>query len=299
MTRNLLLFVLRLLLTAGLMLLAIRSMPEGIDWNLLVDVGMPALAVSISLGVLLVPVLGWRWHRLLSAKRSDGQQYRPSLLTCSLLIWLGLAVNQVLPSILGGDAARAGFLARAGTPLSEAVISVAADRIIGLIGLLLVCTATSPFVLAGSFLPSLLLMLGVLAGAGFVGAVLYRFGSRMPKLAAALDLLGRISPSELLLLMAAAIAGHLLNFTIFLVVASALGLDSPVLATIALLAIIGAAAALPVSIAGWGIREVTLINGLAVLSLPADRVFAASVIYGGIMFIVQAPGFLVLLKKPA
>jgi uncharacterized membrane protein YbhN (UPF0104 family) len=51
-------------------------------------------------------------------------------------------------------------------------------------------------------------------------------------------------------------------------------------------------AALPISFAGWGIREGALVYCFALLGVPSDIVLAASVVYGIGLLIGYSPGLI-------
>ena len=48
--------------------------------------------------------------------------------------------------------------------------------------------------------------------------------------------------------------------------------------------------ALPISIAGWGVREGVMIAGLGYLNVSAEAAFALSILYGLLMLVVSLPG---------
>jgi hypothetical protein len=51
---------------------------------------------------------------------------------------------------------------------------------------------------------------------------------------------------------------------------------------------------LPFSIAGWGIREFTLVQAFGGMGLDQDRIVLASIAYGLLLLVTQAAGFLLL-----
>jgi hypothetical protein len=52
---------------------------------------------------------------------------------------------------------------------------------------------------------------------------------------------------------------------------------------------------LPISIAGWGIRETAVITGLGLLQVPAQIALASSVAFGVSMLLASLPGMPVVL----
>jgi uncharacterized membrane protein YbhN (UPF0104 family) len=47
---------------------------------------------------------------------------------------------------------------------------------------------------------------------------------------------------------------------------------------------------IPISIAGWGVRESIMVVGFGYLSVPAEQALALSILYGFLMIIVALPG---------
>ena len=98
-------------------------------------------------------------------------------------------------------------------------------------------------------------------------------------------------------LVTMAMVAHLANIAIFFVVASGLGLDLPLFPAIAVMCAVQLVGALPISVAGWGVRELALIQAFGYMGLPAETIILASVTYGLILFMMQAPGFLLLARR--
>jgi uncharacterized membrane protein YbhN (UPF0104 family) len=76
------------------------------------------------------------------------------------------------------------------------------------------------------------------------------------------------------------------------------GLNIPLAALdIALITFISTlAATIPISFAGWGIREGTLVYLLGLYGVSSDAAFALSVLYGLALTLSAAPGAFVLLR---
>jgi len=57
------------------------------------------------------------------------------------------------------------------------------------------------------------------------------------------------------------------------------------------------ASAVPISVAGWGLREGALIFLFGAYGVPADKTFAVSVLFGACMMAASLPGAFVLLDR--
>jgi uncharacterized membrane protein YbhN (UPF0104 family) len=284
--------VIRVILSAGLLAAAFWLTSDKLDWRQLGNLNLPTLGACAALSLIIVWLLAWRWQRVTRAVAA-GDAAIPKIGTFLRHSWLCLAVNQVLPTIFGGDALRVAMLSRQGVPLGGAVGSVLLDRIYGLAGLALL-TVTSACLLAPSLaVPAAALATAVIAGIGIV-ALGWRFFA--DKLTAIIPVNG-VTWRGSLFLVSAAILAHLANIGLFLVVATALGADLPILAATAVMCAVLLIGVLPVSVAGWGVREFALVQAFAHMGLPTDKVILASVIYGLVVFVMQAPGLLLLVGR--
>lgn len=85
----------------------------------------------------------WRWYRLNRAQHLD-----LSLWQTMIPAYTGIAFNNVLPGSIGGDLFRLYFvLKKFPTKKSNTVISIFADRITGLLGILVIACVVAPFYL--------------------------------------------------------------------------------------------------------------------------------------------------------
>lgn len=284
--------LLRIAVSAGLLAAAFWLTSDKLDWSQLARLDLPTIAVSAALSLAIVWLLAWRWLKVTRLVIPETTAL-PRFGTFAAQTWLGLAANQVLPSIVAGDALRIGLLARQNLPLGSATGSVLLDRVFGLVGLA-VLTVASAFLLAPDFaIPSLAVAAIVLGGTALL-AVLWRlFGSRFR----AILPLHHVTPATGAALVAMAMAAHLANIAVFLVVAHALGADLPLLPTIAVMCAVLLVGVLPISVAGWGVRELALVQALGHLGVAPDTIILASVTYGLVLFMMQAPGFLLLARR--
>ena len=209
----------------------------------------------------------------------------------------GHAVNQIVPSIAGGDALRMVLIHRNGVPVADAVRQVVVDRMAGLIALLAVSMAAWPFVppvLHHALPPALAWSLLALLAAGLVLTVLMqRFAARRRQGVGFMARVGRLvdelwqgfirlrrHPATLGAVLAVSVVNQLLYVGAFWLIA----IGMPVAVTFAVAAFLLPAATLvmmlPVSIAGWGVREAMLALGLGMVGIPGDAAVASSVLFG-------------------
>ncbi len=284
--------ILRMAISAGLLAAAFWLTSDKLDWRQLKLLDVPTLCICAALSLSIVWLLAWRWLKVTQLVIGETAPV-PRFGTFAVQTWLGLAANQVLPSIVVGDALRVGLLSRRSVPLAAAVGSVLLDRVFGLVGLAVLAVA-SAFVLSPNFaIPSLAVAAAVLGGAALLGVLWRLFGSR---LRAILPVQG-VTPAAGVALVAMAMVAHLANIAVFLVVAHALGADLPLLPTVAVMCAVLLVGVLPISVAGWGVRELALVQALGHFGVSADTIILSSVTYGLLLFMMQAPGFLLLARR--
>jgi uncharacterized membrane protein YbhN (UPF0104 family) len=99
-------------------------------------------------------------------------------------------------------------------------------------------------------------------------------------------------------ILALAALNQMLPVAAILVIARGLNISLPPL-DIALITFIATlAATVPISFAGWGIREGVLVYLFGLYGVSSDAAFAASVLFGAALTLGAAPGAFVLLRRP-
>jgi glycosyltransferase 2 family protein len=288
-----LLLLLRVVLSTSFLGAALWLSAGRYDWQLLAHLSVAHVLACLGLSLLVVWLLAWRWHAVLSALSQDGDT-APSIRALMRITWVGLAINQVLPSVVAGDAVRIAQLASSKVSLAKAAGSVVVDRLYGLIGLALLALSGVHLLAPNA---STLVFL-VAAGLVCVGAG-YQLLNRLPQLSGLRGLLlaHRLSWTTSAMMIAAAMVSHLANIAIFLVIAYALDVSLPIFPAMGVMAAILLASVLPFSVAGWGIRELALVQAFGYMNSNGENIILASIIYGLVLLIIQASGFLFLIGR--
>lgn len=263
--------------------------------------GWALLALALTLPPLLLSA--WRWRltaRLLGLSLSFRRALRE--------YYLALFINQVVPGGVVGDAARAWRHSRDSGRRGGAWRAVIIERASGQLAMALLTLA----VLAASPLWHDLLgraagkvsASGWLPGAAIALALPVAIGvwlARRPP-APLVGLGGDLRRS----LLAASVwpkqlAGSLLVVAsyalVFVCAARAIGVGLPVATLLALVPPVLLAMLIPLSFAGWGVREgaAALVWGLA--GLPPAQGVAVAMAYGALVLLASLPGGLVLLRR--
>jgi glycosyltransferase 2 family protein len=214
----------------------------------------------------------------------------------------GFFFSQVLPSAYGGDVYRVYATASAGTKIGNALASVLLDRLLGLAGLVLMMLAGLPWLIAivpagwlqGIGLVVLLVVLGAAAAAvlGRYGAVQTKGSSLRAVVADAWSAWQAVCtrPRALATAVALAVLVWALSLISTWLLVVGLGLALSPLHVFLLVPPVRLAMAVPVSIAGWGVREGGFIAMLGLVGVPAQDALALGFATGVLTALASLPG---------
>lgn len=237
-----------------------------------------------------------RWHYvsvLLSAPVAIRQAVR--------LVLIGQFFNQVLPSSIGGDGVRAWLLARMGMPVRRALSSILCDRIAALVVLGSMVAIALPLVrhlplptvdVLAVVVPIVAVasVSGLLVFGGHASAILSRLRFTRPIGALVRDarivMFTRGISSRIVGL---AVLVQLLGIAIVNLCARSIGVDVSVIAWF-LIPVILLVSMIPISFAGWGVRESAMVVGLGAAGVASHDALAVSVLYGLTQIVVGLPG---------
>ena len=264
------------------------------------------IALVITVLASHVFVVAPRWALIL---RALGHRTRSLDLIGS--VFLGFLFNQVLPTAVGGDALRAWRARHLGVPLELAIHSVLIDRASGIAVVLVGTALLLPVVSLTAASEPFWRAVAITAAAGLIWCAGLWLLSKMAVVS--IPLIGRLQhalgnfvastrallrrPALAVGVAALAIAGQFIVIGALWLLAKEMQVFLPLI-DIAIVTF-GAmlASAIPISIAGWGIREGTLIFLLGAYGVPAEKTFAISVLFGACMMIAALPGVLFLLSQ--
>jgi glycosyltransferase 2 family protein len=260
-----------------------------------------------TLALMLVQLLlaAWRWHLIAAplGEHTHGPRRAWIMLVSTFF-------NQTLPSVVGGDAIRI-WLTR-GQGLRAAVFAVLIDRGAGLLGLLVLVAVCLPGSWALVNDAAGRTALTVIVAGGIGGAVFFFLIGRLrlpaKRLLRPLAMLAQIARAAATVLLrprpglAVALLSVLIHLlTVATVLCLAWGLAVP-LATLPALYLIPPVVlitVLPVTVAGWGLRENAMIVALAYVGIVEADAVALSILYGGANLALGAAGGLAWLAGGA
>lgn len=246
------------------------------------------------LGAQLV-LAGLRWSWIHAAL---GQRLGPR--DAVELAFVGQFFNQTLPSAIGGDAVRAVLAARRGLTGGQAASGVILDRGLALIVLIALMAVAAPILpareaawLAGLALASL----AALALGTFAAERLRRFapdGRAVEWAYGVADGLRAILARPRLL--AASVLVHLGVIATFWALARALDIPAGFALCLAAVPPVVLLSTLPISLAGWGVREGAAVFVFGLGGVAPGDALALSVAFGLAQIAVGLPGLALWLK---
>ena len=268
------------------------------------DFAIILLGAAVSIGTLGLGAL--RWGLLLRAHDA-----RVNLRAAATYTYIGQFINTLLPSTIGGDFARALYAIRRGGRAPSVVLTLALDRMLGVAGAVALTALIIFFQPLGIALPDSWRSFAAVVLVTLIGAcplafllqrmvtspaMIRRASSRWPRLADALPLL-RLRVSSLL-------AAFGVSLLVLLTIGGTLACADAALGTnglgpwraVALAGPLLLATSLPISFAGWGVREAVLVTLFQYLELPAELGLATSVLYGLVLTSAGLPGFVLWLR---
>ena len=237
----------------------------------------PALFFALGLHTIIILTLAWRWA-ILVRTTGQGVSYPVAIRTT----FVSTVLNLVLPTSVGGDISRVWLGRKQGVALVSGSAAAILDRGTGLVSLLLMVTASAIFL--GKLVVVVILAVTLMAGV-LVADLLRRWTMRLPKEHAIYRLVDATRGAMgnwlvLLLAHGVSLASHLAAALIAALLAHGMGLQLSVLNAFLLFPAVLLATAIPISIGGWGIRELIAIPTLGLAGLDAEGAAAIALVFG-------------------
>jgi uncharacterized membrane protein YbhN (UPF0104 family) len=296
-------FAAKAAVSALLLYFAVTSVNFSTIGDRLKELNIAWMLGAVALVCMQIVMLSIRWQqiaRACDAPLSPARAFRFNLIATFF--------NQVLPSSVGGDAARIWLLARDGAGWTKAFHSVLLDRFVGVLALALLVVFCLPWTLERIQSPvgrSALLVIGVgsVCGAAvflLLGHLKWGWLARwMPT--RHLTEMARTARSFLFTartgapIIALSFAIHALTAATAWFAAYAIDATFSFFDALQLVLPVMLITTIPISVAGWGVREKSLVLAFAYAGLAETDGFLVSVLLGVAMFVVGGIGGIVWL----
>ena len=247
------------------------------------------LTAVVSLAILNagIALANARWRMILQSMGrtfTNWNLYRLNL--------VGQFFNQALPSTVGGDGMRVWLLYQQGCSFAEAFNSVLIDRISGFVGLAIMSFYGLPTLLERMFaipkgqtivsivvaIIALCVVFYVLAR-GHTRLARFRVGRFVAQIIADLLFLAR-RPGKSARILLLSIGAQISAFVVVWLILRDLGADVSFVGVLMVTPVVVLLLVLPISIAGWGLREGLFVIGFGLFNVPEDIALAASIVFG-------------------
>ncbi len=225
------------------------------------------------------------------------------------IVTIGMFFNQTLPSSVGGDAMRIWLLGRTHTAWGRAVSTVLCDRVLGLVVLIGLTVATLPLFYEYIHQDAAQIAITVVALGGAAGFAIFlvagewlarllrrwKFSRPLGDLAFDFRRLFAISGATAVLVLWSLII-HLLTVVAAWLIARLLGIEAGLRDCLIVMPPVVLVMMLPVSIAGWGLREGAMVVGFGMVGVVSADALAISICYGLANLAIGLPGGMLWLR---
>jgi len=309
MTKNQILVILKVIVSGGLIWFLLSSIDIGAAKDRILGADNVMILCAGFVLLLQMGVGGARWWAVMRAIETPLPWFE-----LTKLFWIGGFFSQALPSSVGGDPIRIYMAYKDGLPLSKAINGVILERVVTIIGLTILVIAVQPWFVPKLNAETQMLTLTVLAmlGAGTIfGVIVLLYLDRLPEALSKFRIVRGMNAlaadSRLLFLrlkgaVLASIFGILTHVNISLCVfflAMSIGVDVTWLDCMVLMPLVILVTTLPISIAGWGVREGAMVTAFALVGVPGEGALVLSLMLGilGIVMMIPGGGFWLIRRK--
>ena len=262
-----------------------------------VQVDWSALALASALILLTIAFHAKRWLIVVSM-RGYSWRFRSALRET----WIGYFFNQLLPSSVGGDGVRALRLYQSGIPVVIALRAVLTERIFGFIACTLLGVLAVPVMVSLAPSSPATIAVGLIVVMGLLGILFLLRGdlrvlSFLPvriknEIRQLSDALHNKTLSRWAL--AVSFAMQFLIAATVAVLSTGLGLSVHPILVAVLFQPVTLITLVPITLAGWGIREGALVAVLAAIGVSSEDALPLSLCFGTIVLFASVPGGLLL-----
>jgi glycosyltransferase 2 family protein len=280
-------FAFKAMVSIGLIAIIARKFDLASAWGISRQLSATVIVCVVLLFTVQTQIAACRWWVILRH-----HQVAIRLMATIRICFIGAFFNQVLPSSIGGDVARAWYVYRSGFGRKTAAITVLSDRIYGMLMLAFLAVFFYPILVYFHVGDDALAVIGLVVVGALCALMAVFWLDRLPAWMRRWTLvrhLGSLSEATRAVSLDRGVAAPLLGlsllvhaFTILaiLVLVESLAPQCNMLLCVALVPVIMLMAMVPISIAGWGVRESVMIYGLGLAKVPREAALVVSIVVG-------------------
>jgi len=295
-------WVLKGALSLGLIWFVFSKIDLTSAWTQARTLAPTMLTLAVLLGLFQVWLGAVRWWLVLRALKATF-----TTMQTFIVFYIGVFFAIILPGAVGGDAVRMWTARRSGLSLTASINSVMLERAATVLALVLLVAMTQPLLLArvptipGSWIFPVLSVLGLLGI--LVLSVLDRLPASLHHWRVVRGLIHLAGDTRQLFFrpvwggatLIVAMLGHVnLSLQVY-VLALGLGLDVSAIDCLVLVPPVILIMTLPISIAGWGVRETAMVAAFGYVGVETHSALVLSVLFGLVSTATALPGGVVWL----
>jgi hypothetical protein len=294
--------IVKILITVAILVIIARSIDISTVFNVVHNMSPEYLIFALIMQLLSAGLASYRWF-LIMRRLKFGQG--PFFYLKSYL--KGSFFNQALPGGIGGDAYRVLECSRMGNGKKAAFYGVLLDRILGLIGLLLLNLIAN--IAYPDLLPvAIFHILNAIALGGIASVIVfamvgkidrfaeYKFTRHLHEISADMR---RVYHDQRAIMLHSVISVliHFISMLAVYFIGIGVGLHYDLLTFLVLVPPVMLLTIAPISLAGWGVREGGMIGLFLLIGADKALVLSMSVLYGLILLAASMPGLYLFLMN--
>lgn len=218
------------------------------------------------------------------------------------VVLIGAFFSQTLISFIGGDAMRIWRMAQINVPFGLATKGILFDRVAGFAGLIIISLLGLPWLFETVPQPAIRLGIGIALAVGVTGILglfltglipvalkrwkVFRWTSELSGVAFSI----LKNKSTLLLLVVLSVTIHMLNVFVLYLISLSLDMNIGFFSMLVLIPPVLLVSMLPISVAGWGVREGAMVAALNLVGAAPHQSLALSICFGLCVAAISLPG---------
>jgi uncharacterized protein (TIRG00374 family) len=292
-----LILITKVALSAGLVWYAFSKVDVGSALDYLRNISAQVIVLVLFLLFVQMVIAASRLRELLMLLGA-----RCSLIGAVDVVMIGAFFSQTMISFIGGDAMRIWRIVRSRTSVGVATKSILFDRAAGFAGLILLAFFGLPFLMQLIEQPELKISLLIAMFAFVLGFLFFLSLRHMPAIFMkwrAFNMIADFSSEARKLsrnkrgattLLVLSLAIHVMNVVILYIIAQSLSIEITFLNSIVLFPPVLFMSMLPISVAGWGVREGAMVVALNMVDVSSHQSLALSICFGLCALAISLPG---------
>jgi len=296
--------LIKIIITSIFFLIIFRNTDFNSTISILIRADIILVIIALTILIVEVFIATARWFIVLNWLKVD-----ISFSSTLRYLWIGAFFNQALPSSIGGDALRGYFLCKhSNCSMGEATIGVLLDRVVAMVSLTLLIITTLPLwleLITNSVVNnSIILLLTGLLICIIIGITLDFIPNKWVAWKVMRGMLKLSRKSRKIIFSRHGLILIIISFAIQLsfvfavwILSRSMGLDIKLIHVLLIIPVTNLITVLPISIAGWGVREAVIISGFGFLGINSEAALAVSIFYGLLILVSSIPGSIYWLQS--